>query len=326
MRTRRFLTRLAFGLLALTGTAASAQAPDWPTKPIHLLVNGAPGSLPDLFARPLAEKLRTALGQTVVVENRPGAGGLLAMQALKNSAPDGHTLAIITNAHAVWNPYLFANMTYDPAADLLPVSPLAILPMALAVPPGAPFNTLQELVTQAKAAPGSLNYASSGNGSPPHILFELFKGQAGIDLMHVPFRSGPDAVNALLGDSTQAYLAGTALLQPLASSGKLKVLAVGAAERQPNLPDVPTFAEAGYPGFEQAAWLGLVTRSGVPDPIVQRLNTAVADALRDPAIAKLYETNGSLIYTDTPAGFANRIEADRKQWDPVMKKAGITPG
>jgi tripartite-type tricarboxylate transporter receptor subunit TctC len=194
---RPVLRHIATCVAAVAALAASpaASAETWPSRPVTLLVNGGPGSLPDLFARPLAERLHRSLGQPVVVENKPGAGGMLAMQQLKSAPADGHTLALVTNAHLVWNPYIFPALTYDPARDLQPVSPLAVIPMALTVNDKLEAKSLDQLLVLARQKPGRLNYASSGNGSPPHVLFEMLREQAGVDILHVPFKTGTGALN-----------------------------------------------------------------------------------------------------------------------------------
>lgn len=315
------LSVIAASLTVLAVPTAMSQT--YPARPIHLIVNGAPGSLPDLFARPLAEKLRLAMGQSVVIDNRPGAGGMVAMAALKNSPADGYALAMVTNAHVVWNPYLFSKPSYDARNDLAPVSPVASIPMVLAASPALPANTLEELIALAKSRPGQLNYASSSTGSPPHILFELLKSQASLDIMHVPFKSGPDAMNSTLSDRTQLYLAGSALVEPQIRAGKLKALAVGAAQRLPSLPDVPTFAEKGMPGHDGVVWLGVITNKGVPAEIVERLNQEIGKALQTPDMQKIYESSGSAPYHTSVRAFQQRIAADHSTWGPVISQAGI---
>ncbi|GAA0505575.1 tripartite tricarboxylate transporter substrate binding protein [Pigmentiphaga sp. GD03639] len=323
MHASRYLAAPVLGLLMLAAAPAQAQTA-YPTRPIHLIVNGAPGSLPDLFARPIAEKMRTSLGQAVVIDNRPGAGGLLAMTNLKNSAADGYTLAVVTNAHAVWNQYLFSKLPYHPQADLQAVSPIAVIPMVLTASPALPAGSLKELVALAKARPGVLNYASSSTGSPPHVLFEMFKLQTGADILHVPFKSGPDALNSTISDRTQLYLAGSALIEPQVKDGRLKALAVNTRERLPGLPGVPTFAEQGYQGLEDTVWLGVVAQAGVPADIVQRLNREIAKAVRAEDMKKLYDAHGSVVYTSSPEEFAARIKADHALWGPVIRKANIS--
>lgn len=323
MHAPRHLAAPVLGLLMLASAPVQAQTA-YPARPIHLIVNGAPGSLPDLFARPIAEKMRASLGQAVVIDNRPGAGGLLAMTNLKNSAADGYTLAVVTNAHAVWNQYLFSKLPYDPRADLQAVSPIAVIPMVLTASPALPAGSLKELVSLAKAKPGALNYASSSTGSPPHVLFEMFKLQTGADILHVPFKSGPDALNSTIGDRTQLYLAGSALIEPQVKDGRLKALAVNTRERLPSLPGVPTFAEQGYPGLEDTVWLGIVAQAGVPADIVQKLNREIAKAVRAEDMKKLFDAHGSVVYTSSPEEFTARIKADHALWGPVIRKANIS--
>ncbi|WP_353173175.1 Bug family tripartite tricarboxylate transporter substrate binding protein [Paracandidimonas soli] len=314
---------LALAIAGVMAAAASAAQP-YPERPIHLVVNGAGGSLPDLFARPLAEKLRAILGQPVVVENKPGAGGILAMRDVLSKPADGYTLALVTNAHAVWNPYLFAQLPYDPRTDLQAVSPIATISMAMVVNKDFPASTLPELVQWAKAHPGVLNYASSSVGSPPHVLFELFRQQSDIDVVHIPFRSGPDAMNATLSGETHAYLVGTALVEPLLKDNRAKVLAV--SPRIPelqSLSSVPTFADAGYDGFENGVWLGIVARKGTPEAVVDKLNAAIGEALAQQDTLQRFAASGSVAYHASPEAFAERIEKDHAFWQPVLERSGI---
>ena len=322
-RIRRAIAMLPL-CACLAGAAGSAASQTtFPSKPLTIVVNGGPGSLPDLFARPLADRLRQTLGQAVVVDNRPGAGGMVAMQTLKSAPADGHTLALVTNAHAVWNPQVFPKLSYDPVTDLQPVSPVAVIPMALAVNARLPAATLEELLARAKAAPGQLNYASSGNGSPPHVLFELLKAQAGVDIVHVPFKTGPDALTSVAGGDTQIYLAATSLLEPLVKEGRLRVLAVS-----PQLPGatwqgVPTLASRGHQGFEGAVWLGMVTGAGVPAELVARLNREIGAALQTPQLQQAIASHGSIVWHDSAAAFAQRIADDRRLWTPLLQKLNV---
>jgi tripartite-type tricarboxylate transporter receptor subunit TctC len=318
---RHFMATLA---AAAASPAALAQA-GWPSRPLTLVVNGGPGSLPDIFARPLADRLRLALGQSVVVENKPGAGGMVAMQQLRQAPPDGHTLAVVTNAHMVWNPYVFPKLTYDPAADLLPVSPISVIPMALVVPASLPVKTLPELIALAKKQPGKLNYASSGNGSPPHVLFEMLRDQMGVNMVHVPFKTGTDALTSVAAGDTQAYFAGTSLVEPLVNDGRLRVLAVSPHVDVPAFASAPTLQSLGYPGYESAVWLGLVANAGTPDAAVNRLNAEVAKALKDPAMQQAMLGHGALPDHATPAAFAQRIASERQTWGPAIQRLGIRP-
>ena len=320
---RIFLPLAAVCLSFAASFGASAQS--FPSKPVTLIVNGGAGSLPDLFARPLAEKLRVALGQTVVVDNKPGAGGMVAMQTLKSAPADGHTVALITNAHAVWNPYVFPKLSYNPETDLVAVSPIAVIPMAVAVNPRLPVSSIEELVALAKKQPGVLNYASSSNGSPPHILFEMLKDKSGADIVHVPFKTGPDALTSVVAGDTQIYMAGTSLVEPMVKDGRLKVLAVSPRVSGPTFDKAPTLASLGYDGFEGAVWLGVVTSAGVPADVVERLNREIGAALKDPAMQKSIADHGSLVYYASQADFAARIKADRALWAPVLQKLNLKP-
>lgn len=330
---RRMLAALsacaaAVALLAWPQAALAQQggaAKPFPSQTMTIVVNGGAGSLPDIFARPLAEKLHAALGQSVVVDNRPGAGGMVALQHLKSSAADGHTLAIVTNAHMVWNPYVFPKLTYDPAKDLQPVSPVAVLPMAMVASPKAGVSTLAELVAKAKAEPGTLNYASSSNGSPPHVLFEFWRKQAGVDIVHIPYKTGPDALTATVAGDTQVYFAGTALVEPLVKDGRLKALAVSPKVDSPTFAQAPTLEQAGYPGFESAVWLGVVAPAGTPDAVVERLNQAIGQALQDEGFLKTMRANGSIALHESAAAFAQRIAQERTQWGPQLEKLGLKP-
>lgn len=326
MSSSPLLRRSFLALTALAATTAAGwlhASEPFPTRAVTLIVNGGAGSLPDSFARPLADKLRVALGQPVVIENKPGAGGMVAMQLLKSQPADGHTLALITNAHAVWNPHVFSKLTYNPETDLQAVSPISVVPMALAVNPRLGVSSVEELVALAKQAPGKLNYASSSNGSPPHVLFELFKQQAGIAVTHVPFKTGPDALTATIAGDTQLYLAGTSLVEPMVKDGRLKVLAVSPAVKSAAFAGQPTFENKGYKGFEGAVWLGVVARPGVPEAVVQRLNREIGAALADPALAAAFEGHGSLPYHASPAAFAQRIADDRALWSPLLQRIGV---
>lgn len=321
---RCFITTLAAA--AAFGAAAPGLAADaWPSKPVTIVVNGGAGSLPDIFARPLAERLQQALGQPVVVDNRPGAGGMVAMQQVKQAPKDGHTLAVVTNAHLVWNPYVFPKLTYDPVADLAPVSPISVIPMALTVNPKLAVNSTAELFALAKKEPGRLNYASSGNGSPPHVLFEMLREQAGANLVHVPFKTGTDALTSVVAGDTQVYFAGTSLVEPMVKAGRLRVLAVSPHVTAPVFAAAPTLKSQGFDGFESAVWLGLVTTAGTPANVIQRLNEEVAKALQQPALQQAMVAHGALPDHASPEAFAQRISAERATWGPAIQRLGIQP-
>ena len=324
--TRRHFTRLLMAAAAAAAACASAHAADaWPSRPITLVVNGGAGSLPDIFARPLADRLQAALGQPVVIDNKPGAGGMVAMQQVKNAPKDGHMLAVVTNAHLVWNPYVFPKLTYDPATDLAPVSPISVIPMALAVNPKLPAQSVAELFALAKKEPGKLNYASSGNGSPPHVLFEMLRDQAGANIVHVPFKTGTDALTSVVAGDTQIYFAGTSLVEPMVKDHRLRVLAVSPKVPAPVFAGAPTLESQGFPGYESAVWLGLVATAGTPPAVIKRLNDEVGKALKDPAMQQAMVAHGALPYHSSPEAFAQRVAAERGTWGPVIRRLGIAP-
>lgn len=318
---RHFMAALAAAAMAPPALAA----PDWPSRTITIVVNGGPGSLPDIFARPLGDRLQHALGQAVVVENKPGAGGMVALQQVKQAAPDGHTLAVVTNAHMVWNPYVFPKLSYDPATDLVAVSPISVIPMALVVNPKLPAKTVGELFALAKKEPGKLNFASSSPGSPPHVLFEMLRDQAGADIVHVPYKTGTDALTSVVAGDTQIYFAGTSLVEPMVKEKRLRVLAVSPKVPAPTFASVPTLESAGFPGYESAVWLGLVATAGTPASVIERLNQEVAKAIKEPAMLKAMEGHGALPYHSSAAEFAKRIADERKTWGPVIERLGIKP-
>ncbi|MFV0679324.1 Bug family tripartite tricarboxylate transporter substrate binding protein [Ottowia sp.] len=319
---RHFIAALAASAALVSGLPALA-ADAWPSRPITLLVNGGPGSLPDLFARPLADRLGTTLGQSVVVDNKPGAGGMVALQQLKQAPADGHTLAVVTNAHMVWNPYVFAQLPYNPATDFQAVSPISVIPMALVVNPQLPAKTLPELIALAKKEPGKLNYASSSPGSPPHVLFEMLRGQMGVDIVHVPFKTGTQALTSVVASNVQIYFAGTSLVEPMVKDGRLRVLAVSPHVNVPAFANAPTLKSLGYPGYENAVWLGLIAKTGTPDHVVQRLNDEVAKALQDPAMQQAMLGHGALPYHASATDFVQRISDERQTWGPALKKMGL---
>lgn len=311
------------GLCAMWSTAMAAES--FPRHALTVLVAGGPGSLPDLFARPLADRLAASLGQAVVVDNKPGAGGMIALQALKSAPADGHTLAIITNAHSVWNPHIFAKLTYDPVKDLVPVSSIATIPMALVVNPALPVKTVDELFALARERPGVLNFASGGNGSPTHVLFEMLRRQAGVDMVHVPFKTGTEALTSVASGDTHVYFAGTSLVDPLVRDGRLRALAVSPKVPGEIYGGLPTLAEAGYEGLEGVVWLGVATNPGTPADAIERLNAAITQALHDPAMRTTFDNQGALVLEGSAAAFADRIAADRAIWDPVLAKMGLQP-
>ena len=296
----------------------------FPDKTLTIIVNGAAGSVVDIAARPVAEKLRVALGKPVIIDNRPGGGGFVAMRALKSSPSDGHTLAVITSATMVWNRYIYDKLPFDPDADFIAVSPLQKSTSVLVLHPSVPANTFKEFSELARSRPGELNYASSGIGTPSHVMFEVLKGQTGLDIRHVPFRSGTDAISSIVRGDTQAYLISAVLVESLVAAGKLKAIAIS-QRTIPSLMKVPTPAEEGISGMDGAVWTGLATVAGVPKEIVERLNREISLALSDADMVKMFAVSGSTPYIARPDEFAAQIRADNEFWGPKLRALKLKP-
>lgn len=312
----------ALAVAGAAGSALAAGAADaaYPDRPIHLIVNGAGGSLPDLFARPLAEKLRVSLGQAVVIENRPGAGGIVAMRELQHKPADGYTLALITNAHAVWNPYLFKDLPYDPQKDLQAVAPIATISMAMMVNKDQPVNTLADLVQWSKQNPGKLNYASSGNGTASHLAGAMMQQRTGLDIQHVPYKGAGQAMTDLIAGRVSIMFDQVVSAMPQLQAGGVRALAVVNDQRLASMPDLPTVAEAGLKDFDPTPWVGLCTSPGVPAERVEILQKAVLKALADPEIQKRFVADGLPIVGSTSQEFAAFLARDREKWGGAVKQ------
>jgi tripartite-type tricarboxylate transporter receptor subunit TctC len=320
MIRRSVLRALSLGALVCGGARVRAQS--YPSRPVKLLVGGAPGSVPDIMARPIAERLSAALGQPVVVENRPGAAGSLAMSALLQSAADGQTLALATMSQAVFNAHLFAKLPYDPLRDLEPIAPLVTGAMALAAHPSFPARTFGEFVTLAKAQPGKTFIAIPQSGSPPHIIALLLNRASGIDVTMVPHKSGAEAVNAVVSGEIPLLFDAPTIISNQVRAGKLKALVVTGRQREPALPETPTAKEAGF-DVQGEAWIGLVAPRGTPSAVVQRLNrevgTILATSEMDAAMARLsFRTLAS-----TPEAFGRLIQDEHTKWSAVIRDAGL---
>jgi tripartite-type tricarboxylate transporter receptor subunit TctC len=309
---------LALLLFAL-GTAG-AQA--WPDKPLRLVVAAPAGSSIDVLARVIGDKLGERLGQRVFVDDRPAAGGTAGTDFVAKSPPDGQALLMSFNGPLAFAPYLYAKLPYDPRRDLAPVIITSSQPNVLAVTATLPVQSVRELVAYAKAHPGKLNYASVGNGSSSHLTMELFKAAAGLAIVHVPFNGSPPAVTATAQGETQLLFAVMQPLQAQIQTGRLRALAVSAAQRFPLLPDLPTIAEAGFPGFEALAWNGVLVPAGTPRPIVARLNAEIDAILHDPAVKTTLNAQGFALVGGTPEDFARLIQSESDKWAPVIRMTG----
>ena len=315
----RWLRRFFLALAMCAPLLASAQ---YPNKPIKMIVPYPAGTAADAMARIVGERLAAGLGQAVVIDNRPGAGGNIGAEALAKSPNDGYTLMLATIDHAS-NPSLYRSVNYDPIRDFVGIATVARIPGLLVVPADSPAKTVQELVALAKAKPGNLNFASGGNGSQAHFGGEMFKQLAGVDIVHVPYRGGPDMVASLL--SNQVALAFPTFITVFShvQSGKMRALAVTSPTRNPRLPNVPTMKEAMPPGFELNAWFGIVAPAGVPADIVNRLNAEINKTLNDPAMRDRMEADGTKVFTSTPDEFSALIKSDFARWADIVKKTGI---
>jgi tripartite-type tricarboxylate transporter receptor subunit TctC len=312
---------LAFSI-ALLGIAA-AQAQPYPSRPVKLVVGFAPGGAADLVARTLAEPLSRGLGQPVVVENRPGAGASIATELVAKSAPDGYTVLIASPSSILVNPLLNPKLGYDAKRDFAPVSKVTTSPLVAVANPGIGVGSLRELIEAAKRSPGRLNFASSGNGSAPHLAAVLFLRVAGVEMVHVPFKGGAPAIQSVLAGDTQVSFATPPTVLPLVQAGRLRALAVTSRDRTPLVPGVPGTAEAGLPDYEISFWYGLFAPAGVPAPVIRRLFEDTAKALALPELNKVLaregtETSGSR----SPEDFAAFLAEEAKLWARLVKDSG----
>ncbi|MDP2298151.1 MAG: tripartite tricarboxylate transporter substrate binding protein [Pseudolabrys sp.] len=316
----KFLKPFLIGLALLTPAVAAAQ--EFPTKPIKLVVPFPAGGPNDTIARIVSQKMGEILKQNIVIENRGGQGGVLGTDAVAKSAPDGYTIAV-TSAGALAISPSMEKVAYDTLKDLQPITLVAKVPEMLVVATSVKANNMAELVALAKAEPGKLNIASSGNGSLPHLAAELFKLTAKIDIVHVPYRGAAPAVNDLLGQQVQMVFLDLPVLLPHVNAGKLKGIAVGAQQRVPTAPNVPTTAEVGMPDLKIENWYGMVAPAGTPANIVAILNKAAVEAMRDPAVKEKLSSQGANLIGDTPEEFRTFIASEIKKWAKVIADAGV---
>ena len=314
----RLAAMLAIAALAL----APAHAQAWPERPIKFLMSAPAGSSIDVLGRTIADKLKDRLGQPVVVENKPAAGGTVATAEVAHSAPDGYTMVLAFNGPLAFAP-LLQKLPYDVQKDLAPVIITSSQPNVLAVNATLPVHSVQDLVAYAKANPGKLNYASVGNGSSSHLNMELFKSVAGFDAVHVPFNGSPPAVKATIQNETQMLFAVMQPLQAQIQAGALRPLAVTTAKRFPLYPDVPTIAESGYPGFEALAWNGVMVAAGTPKTIVARLNAEINAVMKEADVVQKMHGLGFDLIGGTPEDFGALVHGEATKWAPVIRKVGL---
>jgi tripartite-type tricarboxylate transporter receptor subunit TctC len=324
--TSRLLTGCILAGLAIGSTSfLQVHAQPYPNKPIRLVVPFGPGGPTDVSARLVGRLVQTALGQAVVIENRPGAGGALGSKAAAAAEPDGYTLLLGTSATLGVVPALMKNPGYDPLTSFVPVAKVADSTLVLVIPAEFPANTVTEFAAYAKAKPGKLSYASAGAGNQTQLLAELFKAKAGLDIVHVPYKSGAEMVTAVLSGQVQMAFPDVSILLPLIRSGKVKALAVTSAKRHPQLPDVPTMVESGIPDFIMTFWSGVVAPAGTPVETVATLHGAINEGLKTPAIQESLALVGAEASPGSSQNFAAFIAAETKKWKSVVELAGISP-
>ena len=326
-RRNVWATALAAAVLlagSLSATPAAAQA--YPTaKTIRIIVPAAASGVSDVLARLTADYLGRSLHQTVIVEDRPGAGGNVGADVTAKAPPDGYTLCMITVGNVAINPFIYKSMPFDALTDLVPVAPVAELPQIVVINAALPVHSLKELIAYAKQRPGKLNYGSAGVGTTTQLAAELFAEMGGIKLVHVPYRGAAPAVQDTAAGQVQMTFVGLGSAQPLLGTGKIRILAVASKQHLAAAPDIPTAAESGLPGYEFSTWLGLVTARGTPKDAIATLNRTVSAMVADPATEKRLIDSGLQPMHATPEQFAARIRADYKKFGDLVKVAGLKP-
>jgi tripartite-type tricarboxylate transporter receptor subunit TctC len=316
------LSRLITAAVLLLGLAAATNADDYPNRPVRLIIPFPPGGSNDVVGRLVAKQLGEQLGQQVVVDNRAGAGGVIGTEVAAGATPDGYTLLIISIAHAV-NPALHT-LPYDPITSFTPISILATGPNVLVVNPELNVKSVRDLLALAKEKPGELNYASAGVGSFQHLGGELFKLMAGVNIVHVPYKGGGPAMQDVLGGTVKIMFSSLIQTTPFIKSGQLRPLGVGGAKRSPVLPDVPTIAEAGVPGYAAENWWGIVAPAGTPAPIVETLYKRVQVALKSPELQAEFANEGAATVEMSTAEFGEYMKSEMAKWTRVVKEGGFS--
>jgi tripartite-type tricarboxylate transporter receptor subunit TctC len=317
--------RLAGAALALAAVAAapSAWAQAYPDHPVRLVVPFAPGQSADIVARVLAEKLGKAFGQTFIVENRPGAGGSVGSTYVAKAPADGYTLLMATIGPMSQAPALYPKLGYSPTTDFAPISNVALTPQVLVVNPASGLTSVQQLIEKAKAAPGSINFASSGIGSNQHITMELFESRAGIKLAHIPYKGGAESYTAIFAGEVPIMFDAIPAVLPHVKSGKLKALAIASEQRSPFLPDVPTLSELGVPNIEAVGWMGMAAPAHTPDAVLEALNVKLRQVLEQPDVKAQLNTLAFVPAGDSRADFAAFLKSENDKWSKVIRDADI---
>jgi tripartite-type tricarboxylate transporter receptor subunit TctC len=317
----RFALTLATALVATTLAGAAARAEDYPVRPIRVVVPFGPGGPADVAARLIGNVLQESFGQPFVIENRPGAGGVIGTQEAAKSPPDGYTLLMMSSTQTANESLVpLAQRKYELMRDLVPIAPVNYSDLVIVVHPDVAARTLQDFIALAKSQPGKLNYASSGQGTPYHMAGELFKTMAGVDIVHVPYRNSGEARSGVIGGQVQMMIDAVPAMAPNIAEKQVRALATTGTARSNVLPDVPTVTEAGVPGYEATIWLGLMAPAGTPKPIIDKLNAAVSAFVKRPEILKLWQEQGALPMSMSPEEFDKFLRNDIAKWAEVVKK------
>jgi tripartite-type tricarboxylate transporter receptor subunit TctC len=323
MNIRTILAAAACAAALLNATGAAAQA--WPSKPIRLMVPFPPGGSTDIVARIVAQKLGERLGQSIVIENRGGGGGTIGTAQVARAAPDGYTLTVASTSTHVVAPGVYARLEYDAVKDFAPIGLMAVSPYLLVVNPAVPAKTLQELVALMKSKPGKLNYASAGVGSTTHLAMEMLKAASNTYALHIPYSGNGPAGTAVVSGQVEILFGSLPALLSQAKSGRVRALAVGTPKRSPSLPDVPTVAESGYPGFDASLWLALMAPAGTPPAIIDRVNRELVSLIAVPEMKAALDKAGAEPLTGPPGDLAAMIRDGVPKYAKIIKTAGITP-
>ena len=320
------MIRALRALAALLAVAAvpAALAQPYPTRPVRIIVPFAAGGPADIYARAVAAKLGASLGQPFVVEDRPGAGSILGTEAVRQSAPDGYTLLMMSNTHTV-NESLVPNKPFELMRDFVPVAPVNYSDLVMVVHPSVPAKTLAEFIALAKAKPGQLNYASSGTGTPYHMAGELFKHMAGVNIVHVPYKGSSGARTDVMGGPVQMMFDAITTMAPAVQAGKVCALGTSGKVRSSVLPDVPTISEAGVPGYDAVIWLGIMAPTGTPKPVVEKLNAEITRIVNAPDMKAAWEKQGAVPMSMSTAEFDKYLREDIEKWSRIVKISGARP-
>ena len=320
----RTMKSFALALLVAVLGAQGALAQTFPTRPVTIIVPYPPGGLIDLVARQIQARFQTELGQSVIIENRSGAGGNVGAEAVARATPDGHTV-LLANPSLAISPLIYPKLNYKPIEDFAYIGQYGTVPNVLVVHPSIPAKTVQEFIAYVKQNPGKLNYGSPGYGTSPQMSSELFKAMTNTFIVHIPFRGSGPSQAAMLSGEIQMMFDNLPPQLPHIKSGKVRALAVTSLKRSPVVPDLPTLDEAGLKGYEVTAWFGLVAPAATPKPVVARLNEALNKTTQDPKVKELLESNGATVIQGTPDAFRDYVKAQTVMWAPIVKRANIVP-